>query len=613
MIGTRTLALAAALLVAPSALAGTPKASSEHKDGEGVRHSADKAFDGLLQTAWAEGEPGSGEGAWIEIKLDKATPIQSVSIWPGNLASGVRSLREYGRPKTITVELLTSGEPVTKTVHLQDPSTDAGAGDRRVDVNLEGTATAVRVKIDAAYEGGVYNDAYIAEIALNFTRGDQPAAVEAARKYEGTAAAEKAAAKNKDQIVAWFEEITAAEFGSRDILAKIMDQAADGAPFMRDRARNVPYGYRAQAIPPDEVAIEAILKLKDANGIPAIQMASLRVTGKEARALVDKVEIFEAYNDLQSGGSLNVPNWGQSGWEVGALRSFGEPMAVAVDRYGDLYVADVGNHRVQRFDPQGKANKVWGGKADITNQWYAKTRKWYATGAKPGEEGGQFVNPVDIAIVPGKDGDGFAALDAKGRVQVFDGNGQAQLGWTLRTDTTISSGVGGEAFIEFVKGNLVVLWADEAYVYTLDAEEKAHWTIKDGTPDGSVALKNGKLALIFDKELVMYSLDGFRHGNILGDAAALGDGWEDWDVTLDDKGRLWAVTDTGVAVRYKKPGKVDFTVQLTDYIMKAQRIAVYDDLVYVVERDRIRKFDALELKAKAELQAQADEEAEAGL
>src|SRR3989304_23955 len=37
------------------------------------------------------------------------------------------------------------------------------------------------------------------------------------------------------------------------------------------------------------------------------------------------------------------------------------PIGVAVDTRGSVYVVEVGNHRVQKFDPQGKVLLLWGG------------------------------------------------------------------------------------------------------------------------------------------------------------------------------------------------------------------------------------------------------------
>jgi len=46
-------------------------------------------------------------------------------------------------------------------------------------------------------------------------------------------------------------------------------------------------------------------------------------------------------------------------WSVGqagsGLGEFSSPFGVAVDKTGDIYVADLGNHRVEEFSPDGKA------------------------------------------------------------------------------------------------------------------------------------------------------------------------------------------------------------------------------------------------------------------
>jgi hypothetical protein len=605
-----------ASVCATAALAGTPKASSELKDEQKVTHSASLAFDGLLSTGWAESDVGAGVGAWVELKLDRATPIAQVSLWPGNLERGKRSLREYGRPKLITVTLTTDAGPVTVQKRILDGASgesstrdnDAqGTGPARVDIPIEGNATAVRVSLDEVFEGTVYNDTYIAEIALNFARGTVPPEVQRARKWQDSKEAERAEDRDRKQIIDWFDKITKQEFGNQDTLELIMARAGDGAPFMRDRAKQVPYGFRAHAIPPDGVAIDALLKLKDANGIPAIELAATRAVGDEAKELTDKVEYFYAYQELVGGGNRNVQNYGQTGWEVGALRGFGEPMQLVADHFGDVFVADIGNSRVQMFDRDGKSVKQYGPKADITNTWYSRSRRYYVSGSKPGEKAGQFVNPLDIALLPGKDADGFAVLDARGRIQLFDPEGNPLISWAVRTDDTVEPGVGGEGYIEVIGSKIAVVWGHNVFVYNKKSEELKAWEIdrNDGIPKGTVALKGGKLGVIVGRELVMYSLDGFRHGTIVADGDARGEGFEDWDVTVDNKGKLWAVTDTGVAVKYKKPGVVEYAVKISEVPLDLVRATVSDDIVYALSGDHIYRVDALEQKRKAEEAAAA--------
>ena len=592
---------------AQTALGATPKASSELTDDNGVRHSASRAFDGLLQTGWAEGADGLGEGSWLELPLDRSTEITSVSVWPGNLAQGARTLRENARPRTVTVTLLLAdGTEVKETVRVQD---GAKVGPTRVDVPVTGKTRKVRVSVDDAYEGGVFSDVYIAEVAINFSDGSSPNIVKKLETWHESSSGQRAKERSKEQVIALFEKISETEFGDRDALRKIMDRAGDGPLYLRERVRRlVPAGYRVQALPPDPVAIQALLKLKDANAIPAIEMAALRVKKKEARQYHDRVEYFYAYQELSSGGDRNVPYWGQEGWEPGAFRSFGEPMGIEVDEFGSVWVADTGNHRLQRFSPEGKFEESWGAEAGITNAWYGNTRKYYVAGAVPGEKSGEFVNPVDMVLMPTKEGTGFAVLDAKGRVQLFDDRGRNTIGWALRTDLPITAGVGGEGYLAFSKGRLVAIWGDEVYVYSLTSEEVAQWTIEDGVPNAVETLKNGKLVMVFGRELIQYSADGFRHGKIM-DSEDLGTGLEDWDVSLDEKGKLWVVTDTGWAIKYKRPGKIDYKVSIAEFDLIRPRFAVMDDLVFVLERDRILKVDALELKRKAELAEEDDKAA----
>lgn len=618
---TRLLALSLATLLATPALAGSPRASSYLRDSDNVRHTADRAFDGLLSTGWAEGEDGMGDGSTLELPLDVPTPIESVSLWPGNLAKGKRSLREFSRPRTITILLeLTSGETHEQQVRLQDVG-KSDVGPQRVDVVMEyeefdlelPKARKLTLRLDDAYEGFVYKDVFLAEVALNFRGGSNPKVVERLEAWRASSSGERAAERNESKIKELFGEISEAEFGDRDKLQLIMDEAADGAPYLRSQAaRLVPAGYRVQALPPNPIAIEALLKLKDANGIPAIEMAALRTTGERSRELTDKAQMFYAYQDLASGGSRNIAYWGQPGWEPGALRSFGEPMDVELDQFGDLYIADVGNHRVQRFNPDGKMTRMWGLEPGITNRWFSTTRTFYVGGSAPTVKPGGFTNPVDIAIVPGREADGFAVLDGEARVRVFGEEGEQIIGWPIRNPDPLQPGVGGEGYLLHRQGKLVAILQRNAYVYKLDSEEVTSFTIEDGTPNGAIVLHNNKLGLIFGRELVMYSPDGFRHGVIM-DISDITPGIEDWAVTLDEKKKLWAVTDTGWLVKYKKPGKVDYKLKISDVDLIRPRIAVRDGLAYIVERDRILHIDALELKAKLEEEERKKaEEAAAG-
>lgn len=600
------LLTAAPLLAATPAMAATPRASSELTDSEGDRHPASHAFDGLLGTGWAEGEDGSGEGSWIELPFGRPVDVTSVSIWPGNLSQGQRSVREYGRPRTITITLFAvDGTEVTHEERLPDGRNER-TGPQRVDIPIEATARRLRVTLDDVYEGGVFTHTFVAEIGVNFVDGANPKIVESLNAYQQSAAGQRAKEANHEEAAELFTAIQSAEFGDRDAMNELIDRAGDGPPYLRKQLRRVPYGFRVQALPPDESALTALQKLRDANAVPAFEMAALRSSGKQQQLYEIQAEYLDALGELMGGGDRNIPVWGQPGWEPGALRSHDEPINLEVDQWGELYVADLGNHRVMRFTPEGRHNKIWGAKPGISNVWFDGTRSYHVVGAEPGDKPGQFSNPIDVDLIPGKEGDGFVTLDATGQVQIFSEEGRPLRSWSVRSRHKVRPNVGGEGYVAYVGHRILVIWRNEVFVYNDQAEELETFKLDDGAPNGAEVLKNGKLALIFADELIQYSTDGFRHGTLMK-ASDLGPGIESWDVTLDEKRKLWAITDTGLLAKYKRPGKLDFMVDVSDIDLINPRLAVFDGIAYITDRDRILKVDALKLKKEKEL-AENEEE-----
>ena len=50
------------------------------------------------------------------------------------------------------------------------------------------------------------------------------------------------------------------------------------------------------------------------------------------------------------------------------------PTDVAVDALGNIYVADDGNNRIQRFDPSGAFSAKWGSAGTADAQFLAETK-----------------------------------------------------------------------------------------------------------------------------------------------------------------------------------------------------------------------------------------------
>lgn len=553
------------------------------------------AVDGLLTKGWAEGEPGYGEGSWLEVDLGQTIEIGEVNLWPGNLSEGKKSFREYSRPRKIKVTISGGAAPIEKEFVLEDHI-------QRLDYTLDKPVQGrvVRVDILEVYEGFVFSDLYIAEVAVNFRHSRSE--LEPLIQWLDTPPALKAAEAHEQAIKDAFRKIMESEFGDSDALNFIMDQAGDGATYVRDQVpKVVDVGFRAAAIRPDKTALDALRKLKDANGIPAIEMAQLRSWGKASEELAEIVEIFYAYQDLIGGPDRNVPYWGKSGWELGAIQSFGEPVPVEANANGDIYVADIGNNRVQRFAYDGRADRQWGPEPDITDVWFDRGRTWYVSGARPGTEPGQFTNPLDVELLPVGDGEGFAVLDASKRVQVYDAEGRLTIGWPVKSKSQLDPGVGGEGYLAWVPKRrlLYVFLGDEAIAYTLAAEEVARWKIEDGTPNAVEVTKKGKLYLVFGTDVVLYDLDGFRHGVIWG-TDQLGLGFEDLDITLDEDKKIWIVTDQGWAFKWKNQRKLEYKVRFSSISLESPRIAVQEDILYCVDRDRIIRLDAAQARIDAE-------------
>lgn len=571
-------------LLAPVLAAGTD-ASSVKESSDGDLQPA-LAFDGLLQTAWAEGAPGYGEGEWIELDHGRAREMKSVSIWPGFMAKGSDNYDQYTRPKLIRV--LVDGEQVGEPHRLLDEMS-------RVDIPLGLSGRRLRIVVDEVFEGIVYSDLYITEVAVDFV---EYGGTERSDGWWKGREAERMWTAHDEKVASLYEQYKAAEFGDREALAELMDLAIDGPLLSRRRVpQYAPVGYRAQAMRFSDKALEAIRKLRDANGIPAVELAALRTVGDDLAVMQEDVEIFRAIQELQSGGDRNIPYWGKTGWEPGALQSFGEPLAIEIDQLANVYVADTGNSRVARFDDGGRVTKTWGAaKPDITNTWFSKGKEWYVAGAAPGDGASEFTNPVDLELIPGKEADAFAVLDATNRVRIFDEEGRPQISWTVEVRGVPEPGLGGEAYLGWVakKKVLLAVVGNDVVGYNLASEELFRWELEDGTPNAMEVLKNGKLLFAYHDEIVQYSLDGFRFGTVI-DTSVIKGGFEDLDITLDEKGKLWLFTDTGWAYKFKKPGKVDLAVRVTEDFIKRPRIAVQDGLLFYTSRDSVKQIDVLQV------------------
>jgi DNA-binding beta-propeller fold protein YncE len=112
-----------------------------------------------------------------------------------------------------------------------------------------------------------------------------------------------------------------------------------------------------------------------------------------------------------------VAAWGQQSMvdtEAGAVRGFNEPWDVAVAPDGSIYVADTWNHRIQKLDADGEFVTAWGLFGEYT------LRDTIGQGA--------FYGPRSIAIHP-DDGRVYVTDTGNKRIQVFEPDGQFAFQW----------------------------------------------------------------------------------------------------------------------------------------------------------------------------------------
>jgi len=107
-----------------------------------------------------------------------------------------------------------------------------------------------------------------------------------------------------------------------------------------------------------------------------------------------------------------VMEFGSNGSQPG---QFQEPWGVAVDRKGDIYVADTWNHRIQKFTSNGELLLQWGTFIDTQ-------------GVLSDEQAGAFWGPRSVAF--DSKGNVYVSDTGNKRVQVFDpeGNFLRQIG-----------------------------------------------------------------------------------------------------------------------------------------------------------------------------------------
>jgi hypothetical protein len=244
---------------------------------------------------------------------------------------------------------------------------------------------------------------------------------------------------------------------------------------------------------------------------------------------------------------------------------FNAPHAIAVDRNGDIFVADTGGHRIQKFTSNGQFITKWG---------------------SMGDGDGQFSNPYGIVV----DDSGFVyvADTDNYRIQKFTSDGTFVTTWG-------SQGSGNGQFN--VPGGIAV--DGSGYVYVVDTFDAGtntgNYRVQKFTSDGVYVSQWGSKG----------SENGqFGFNNPYGGDGIAVDGSGFVYVTDSGNSRIQKFTSDGVFVtKWGSPGKcVDdscngqFGVEYNDSRFQSLSGVTVDDsgFVYVADtwNHRIQKFDS---------------------
>ena len=139
---------------------------------------------------------------------------------------------------------------------------------------------------------------------------------------------------------------------------------------------------------------------------------------------------------------------------------------------------------------------------------------------------------------------------------------------------------------------------NQARVHNLEGEEIGAFSIEDGVPRAVIADPRGHVLFGYRDQVVRYHTEGFRFGTIIT-SDQIGVGHEDISMALDEKKKLWILTDNGTATKFKKPGAVDFTLRAIERPIKTPRIAVREGIMFVLAEDTIEQLDILQLQMDA--------------
>jgi YYY domain-containing protein len=239
-----------------------------------------------------------------------------------------------------------------------------------------------------------------------------------------------------------------------------------------------------------------------------------------------------------------VPAVAESAGEApapGAPGQLSQPRGVAVDAQGNVYIADFGNDRVQKFGPDGGFLKTWGAHGSLPSQfkqpgdlsiggdgllyvadtWNQRVQVFSPEGDYQREWADKYYGPRGIAVAP--DGSIYLVDTGNHRVRRYSRDGVEELSWGgLGTDEgqftePVGIAVDAEGHVYVAdNGNGRVQRFDRDGKY-LDSFEVDGWQQKVFSEPHLVVLPDGTIWVTVPVERVVRAYD--RSGKVLKEIA----------------------------------------------------------------------------------------------
>lgn len=224
-----------------------------------------------------------------------------------------------------------------------------------------------------------------------------------------------------------------------------------------------------------------------------------------------------------------LKSWGSrtlDGQAPPAAGTFNEPWGIAVDRQGSVYVADTWNHRIQKFDGEGRFLLEWG------------------TGGLSADGADRFWGPRGVSVSP--DGNVYVTDTGNRRVSVFDPEGKPLFAFEQQGEAQLDEPVG----IAIGTDSLVYVadtWNKRVAVFSLQGKFEHSFTVA-GWNSASI---DNKPYLAVDAQGQVYLSDpeGFRilvysnDGTPLASIGRFGNEEDSFNlptgVALDPQGAVW--------------------------------------------------------------------------